>query len=70
MRKDELLKIGQQIREYQKKLQQLRVLCNQDGDAADYGTPTSKRLEERSQSSKKGSYAFAKVADLSKSHDL
>ena len=46
------------------------MLRDQEGDAADYGTPTSKRLEERSQSSKKGAHAFARVADLSKSHDL
>ena len=46
------------------------MLRDQEGDATDYGTPTSKRLEERSQSSKKGAHAFARVADLSKSHDL
>ena len=42
----------------------------QGGDAQDYATPRSKKLDERSLSSNKGPNAFTQVIDPSKSHDF
>ena len=42
----------------------------QDGDAQDYATPRSKKLDERSLSSNRGPNTFTQVIDPSKSHDF